>query len=473
MSQDCAKVLICDDEEGICGSLLRLMQKAGFVAEYVLSGEQALQEVALKQPDILLLDMRMPGMQGDQVQKKVKEIDPSLPVIFITAYADIQGAVQAIKKGASDYLAKPFQHHDVIRAVHRAIKERRLLQKLAALSSQVDESFNLCKMMGPSLAVQQLVADVNTVATSKFSVIIQGETGSGKELVARAIHQLSSRSGKAFVPVDCGAIPENLLESELFGHEKGAFTGAIAQKRGKFIAADKGTLFLDEIPNMPLSSQAKLLRALQDNQVNPVGSTTLTNIDVRLLAASNQNLEQAVEAGSFRDDLFYRLNEFLIRIPPLRERKQDIPYLVHRFVQTTNMELGKRVLDVEQAAMEILMRYDWPGNVRQLRSTIRRAVLLAEDTILPENLSLGREVRHNEQASDSCGTRPWEKGSLKDLVRESTSVLERSILCRTLEHTGGNKAKAARLLQIDYKTIYTKMKQFGLANPEGGEYGTG
>ncbi|MCF8108314.1 MAG: sigma-54 dependent transcriptional regulator [Desulfohalobiaceae bacterium] len=473
MSQSSARILICDDEESICGSLLRLMQKAGFVAEYVLSGEQALQEVALKQPDILLLDMKMPGMQGDQVQKKVKEIDPSLPVIFITAYADIQGAVAAIKNGASDYLAKPFQHHDVIRAVHRAVKERRLLQKLAVLSSQAEESCNLCKMMGPSRAVQQLVADVNTVAPSNFSVIIQGETGSGKELLARAIHHLSHRSGRPFVPVDCGAIPENLLESELFGHEKGAFTGAVSRKNGKFMAADKGTLFLDEIANMPFSSQAKLLRALQDRQINPLGSTAFTNIDVRLLAASNQDLEQAVAAGVFRDDLFYRLNEYTIRIPPLRERKQDIPYLAQRFVQTTNMELDKRVLDVEQPVMEALKRSDWPGNVRQLRSTIRRAVLLAGDTIRPEHLSLGRESRQTEQANDFCGNRPWEKGSFKDIVKESTTVLERDILCRTLAHTGGNKAKAARLLQIDYKTIYTKMKQFGLVKIEGEEYGTG
>ncbi|MBW2040086.1 MAG: sigma-54-dependent Fis family transcriptional regulator [Deltaproteobacteria bacterium] len=320
----------------------------------------------------------------------------------------------------------------------------------------------LRELMGPSDAIGRLISEVNRVAKSTFSVVILGQTGTGKELIARAIHHASSRSRGPFVPVDCGAIPETLLESELFGHEKGAFTGADHQKPGKFETAEEGTLFLDEILNMPLSSQVKLLRVLQEKTLYRVGGTKPVNVDVRLLVASNKDLEVAVAAGSFRRDLFYRLNEFIIRIPPLQERKDDILYQANRFLDITNMELKKSVRGFSESALEALLAFNWPGNVRQLRSVIRRAVLLADEMITEEHLNL-KDVSVPDLAfTPEVQGMPFNNLSLKEIVRRSTIAVERDVLLRTLRKTGGNKAKAARLLQIDYKTIHSKLKKYGI-----------
>jgi len=346
--------------------------------------------------------------------------------------------------------------------VHRALAERELRQKLKNLSSQLEDTLSLSKVMGPSDAVGRLISDVNRVAKSDFTVVILGETGSGKELVARAIHHNSHRSEGPFVAIDCGAIPETLLESELFGHEKGAFTGAVVQKPGKFEAAKGGTLLLDEISNMPLSSQVKLLRTLQEKKVYRVGGTKPIDVDVRLLVASNQDLASATASNSFRRDLFYRLNEFTINIPPLRERKGDIPYLAKRFLETTNIELGKGVKGFSESATEALLAHDWPGNVRQLRSTIRRAVLLADEMITEMHLDMTKASGLSQGHTQDIEGMPWENSSLKDIIRHNTLGIEREVLIKALKYTGGNKAKAARLLQIDYKTIHTKVKQLGI-----------
>jgi len=303
---------------------------------------------------------------------------------------------------------------------------------------------------------------VNGVAKSVFTVVILRETGSGKELVARAIHHNSDRSEGPFVAIDCGAIPETLLESELFGHEKGAFTGAVVQKPGKFEAAKGGTLLLDEISNMPLSSQVKLLRALQEKKVYRVGGTRPIDVDVRLLVASNQDLGSATASNAFRRDLFYRLNEFTINIPPLRERKGDIPYLAKRFLETTNIELGKGVKGFSESATEALLAHDWPGNVRQLRSTIRRAVLLADEMVTEIHLDMTKVSGLSQGNNPDIEGMPWQGSSLKEIIRRNTLGIEREVLIKALKYTGGNKAKAARLLQIDYKTIHTKVKQLGI-----------
>jgi two-component system nitrogen regulation response regulator GlnG len=326
-------------------------------------------------------------------------------------------------------------------------------------------------MMGPSDQVARLDTEVNRVAKSDFSVIILGETGSGKELIARAIHQASLRSKGPFVPVDCGAILETLLESDLFGHEKGAFTGADVQKSGKFEISNGGTLFLDEVSNMPLGSQAKLLRVLQEKVVYRVGATKPINVDVRLLVASNQDLQGLSESGSFRLDLFYRLNEFAIVVPPLRERKEDIPYLAKRFMDSANIELNKSVKDLSEAGLEALFRYNWPGNVRQLRATIRRAVLLADEVITEKHLDLKRAAVPGLAFTPKVDGMPWTNYSFKEILQQSLISVEREVITQALRYTGGNKAKAARLLHIDYKTIHTKVKQFGISVEEKGKHG--
>jgi two-component system nitrogen regulation response regulator GlnG len=465
------RVLVVDDEHDICLLLARLMKSEGLEALVANDGETALKLVRLEEPDVLLADINMPDLNGLEVLKRVKEHDPDLPVVMITAYAEIQGAVKAMKAGAHDYLAKPFNHIEVMRVVRRALAERELKCKLKYLTDHLMESPSLNRLMGPSDAIGRLIAEVNRVAKSDFSVIIQGETGAGKELVAQAIHRTSPRAAGPFIPVDCGAIPEALFESELFGHEKGAFTSAAGLKPGKFELAKDGTLFLDEISNMPLASQAKLLRALQDKQICRVGGTRSFPINVRLLAASNQDLADAVAAGSFRHDLLYRLNEFTIRIPPLHRRKEDILYLAKRFLDITNIELNKNVQGITESAIEVLLTHQWPGNVRQLRSTIRRAVLIADEVITESDFDFHWEKASETErkASASLPERPWSDRSLKEIVQQNTFAVEREVLVKALRYAGGNKAKAARLLRIDYKTMHNKVKQLGIST-EGGRH---
>jgi DNA-binding NtrC family response regulator len=456
------KVLIVDDDEMICKVLSGLIKKEGFEPLVALEGERALGIVRAETPDLLLVDYKMPGMNGMEVLRQAKDMDPDLPVVLITGHANYQGAVEAIKAGAHDYLSKPFDNNEVIRVVHRALGERDLKLKVRNLSSQLKYNPSLQEKMGPSDAIAKLISEVNRVAESDFTVIIIGETGSGKELVARAIHDASSRRKGPFIPVDCGAIPETLLESELFGHEKGSFTGADSQKPGKFEVAQGGTIFLDEISNMPIGSQAKLLRALQEKKAYRVGGTKPLNVDVRLLTASNRDLHELAHSGSFRQDLFYRLNEFTITIPPLRERKDDIPYLAKRFLDQANLELTKQIKGFSESAINVLFTYNWPGNVRQLRSIIRRAALLAEDMITEKHLELKRADVPGLAFTPKIQGAPWTTLSLKEIVQQSIDAVEREVFNEVLKHTGGNKAKASRLLQIDYKTMHEKVKKLGI-----------
>jgi DNA-binding NtrC family response regulator len=456
-------ILIVDDEKDICKLLSRLVRREGLNALVAHDGETALKLIVSERPDLLLADFRMPGMNGMELVKRAKELDQDLPIVMITAYADIRGAVEAMRVGAHDYLAKPFENLEVIRVVHRALTERNLKRKLSHLTSELQETYNLREMMGTSDVIYQLIFKINRVAKSDFTVLVQGETGSGKELVARAIHQGSNRSGGAFIPVDCGAIPETLLENELFGHEKGAFTDAKFQKSGKIELARDGTLFLDEISNMSLSSQAKLLRVLQEKKVYRVGSSKPIDIDVRFLVASNKDLFALTESGLFRSDLFFRLSEFTITVQPLRERKEDIYYLAKRFLDITNAELNKNVKGFSESAIKDLMAFDWPGNVRQLRSTIRRAVLLADDIITEKHIDIERYAMPGLIFNQKTQKVPLGNRSLKEIVRNNTLAVERGVLIQALKYTGGNKAKAARMLQIDYKTIHTKVKQLGIS----------
>lgn len=462
MTERRARILIVDDEKDICTLLSSLMKREGFEALVSQNGDTAIKMIRSEAPDIMLLDVKMPAMDGMEVLRQAKNLDRDLPVVMITAYAEIHGAVEAIRAGAHDYLAKPFDNHEVIRVIHRALAERELKRKIHDLSNRLQENISLKEMMGPSDAVARVIFEVNRVAELDFTVIIIGETGSGKELIARAIHNGSGRSKVSFIPVDCGAIPETLLESELFGHEKGAFTGAVVQKPGKFEIAQGGTLFLDEISNMPLGSQGKLLRVLEEKKVYRVGGTKPVNVNVRLIVATNQDLQALTNSDSFRRDLFYRLNEFIITIPALRERKEDIPYLAKRFLDTANIELNKGVKEFSQSALEALLAYDWPGNVRELRSVIRRAALLADEIITEIHLDLKGVSVPGLAFIPKVQGMPWKNSSLKEIIHQSNTAIEREVLFQVLKSVGGNKAKAARLLQIDYKTIHTKVKKFGI-----------
>ena len=460
-----SKVLIVDGNEQI--ALLSAFLKQEVITPVVAhSGQAALEKIRSEHPDALVVDMKLPDMDGMQIMKGAKALDEDLPVILITSYPEIRDAVAAMRAGAHDYLAKPFKHHEVLRVVFRALNERALKRKLRRLSSQIEDENSLRESMGPSNLVRRLITDVSRVAGTNFSVLILGETGSGKELVARAIHQGSPRCRAPFMAVDCGAIPETLLESELFGHEKGAYTGADKQKNGKIEMAHGGTLFLDEISNMPLGSQAKLLRVLQDKAICRIGGTQAINTDVRILAASNRDLQHLGESGTFRPDVYFRLNEFTIWVPPLRERQEDILYLAKRFVDLTNLELQKNVKGFTQTAVDALLACDWPGNVRQLRSVIRRAVLLADDMITEQHMRIDcvspklalPAPGSNQEIQDM----PDEGLPLKEIMQRRIVVIEREILAHVLRETGGNKAKAARLLHIDYKTMHSKVRQYGI-----------
>ncbi len=466
MSNGKKQVLIVDDEQAICELVSRLLEHEGFVPLVARDGKTALQQLRTASPDMLIVDLQLPDVDGLEILRQAKGLDEDLPVVILTAHAKVHGAVEAMRADAFDYLAKPYDHQELVRVIRRALAQRQLKLKLKQLVGRTNASHDLTEIMGPSEAIGRLVGDLNCVARSNFSVVIIGETGSGKEVVAQAIHGISPRAKGPFVAVDSGAIPETLFEAELFGHEKGAFTGAAGRKLGRFEQANGGTLFLDEILNMPLIAQAKVLRALQEKSFCRVGGTQPIKTDVRVLAAGNEDWDAAIAAGRFREDLFYRLNEFTLRIPPLRQRKEDILYLAKRFLDLTNQELKKNVPGFSEPAIQALLNYPWPGNVRQLRSTIRRAVLLAGEVVAEHHLDILQEdsAAPRRAASPARAQATSATGlSLKEIVAQSTTAVEREVLLQTLSQTGGNKAKAARLLQVDYKTIQSKIKQYGIS----------
>jgi len=463
-----SRILIVDDEEDIRVMLSRLMEKEGFRALSAPDGNTALKMIRHETPDALVLDVKMPDIDGMEVLRKIKKIGADCPVVMMTAYAEIDDAVAAMRAGAYDYIAKPFDFHDVIRTVRRALDERNLTNKIKVLSSRVQEIKTLHEMMGASDKITRLISDVKRVAASDLSVVIAGETGSGKELVARAIHHASPRSKAPFIAIDCGAIAETLLENELFGHEKGSYTGADRQKMGKLQSAEGGTLFLDEIGDLPIGSQAKFLRALQDRTFYYVGGMKLITLDVRIIAACNRDLHVLTTSGAFRQDLFYRLNEFTMTIPPLRERKEDILFLAKRFLDIMNIDLNKSVKGFSESALDILLHHEWHGNVRELQSCVRRAVLLADDLITEEHLDIERDLVPSLDFAQEVPGMPWQDFSLKEIVERNNVAVERKVLFEVLKHTNGNKAKAARILKIDYKTIHTKLKKAGIPAYGGG-----
>jgi len=461
-------ILIVDDEEMMGFVLSGVFEDAGYTVRSASDGETALRLLGEQLPDVMLLDIIMPGLSGLDVLRRLKSIDESIPVVLMTAMAGVTGAVEAMRSGAYDYIAKPFRNEDLLRTVENALQQRPDggMTFDGSQTEKGDVRDPILYDMGTSEVILELAARTKRVARSNFDVLITGETGTGKELIARAIHALSGRANKPFIPIDCGAIPETLLESELFGHEEGSFTDARSTKKGKFELADGGTVFLDEVPNMSWASQAKLLRALQDRAIFRVGGIKPIAVDVRVIAASNSDLQAVIEKKEFRADLFYRLREFSIHVPALRERRGDIPYLVEKFVRQTNLELDKHVQGCTTNAMDMLIRYEWPGNVRQLRSTIRSAVLQAGDTIDVEHLEFMEITGGSASGLTQIEGIDIENGApLKDHVKKHIAQIERQIIFETLKATRWNKAKAARIMQIAYNTLLTKISEYDIQNP--------
>jgi two-component system nitrogen regulation response regulator GlnG len=450
-----------DDEPDVRAVIVACLLTAGFETQEAGDGDEAVAAVRANRPAVILLDVAMPRQGGMEALPELKRIAPDIPIVMCTAYMDVQTAVRAMQLGAYDYLTKPFDPELLVLTVKRATERQQLLTRIDELKSQ-GEVMSLVERMGGSGAIDAVIQQVAQVARSNFTVLIQGETGTGKEVVARAIHNQSPRRDKPFVAVDCGAIPETLVESELFGYEKGAFTGAVRRKDGRFQAAGGGTVFLDEIGNLPLPTQAKLLRAIEERQVTPLGATRPVPVDARIIAASNVDLEDASRDGRFRPDLFYRLNEFGIRLPPLRGRQEDVAHLANRFLEEVCMELRRPVHGISDDAMEILRRHEWPGNVRELKNVIRKAALLATDLITPEFLPpLGGSPGARQPAAAAAAVSG--EMSLREVTEVATADAERQAIRQALEAAKGNKSQAARLLRTDYSTLHSKMKRYGIS----------
>ena len=455
-----AKILVVDDEPEIRSLLAAVLQSKGYEVVTAADGEAALQQVPRERPAVILMDLTMPRMGGLDALPEIKRLDPELPVIICTAHADLATAVRAMKLGAYDYLTKPFDVELLALTLERALERNQLRSRIDELKRQGPGS-SLAERMGGSSAIAQVIQQVSQVAESNFTVLVQGETGTGKELVARAIHHQSPRRQAPFVAVDCGAIPETLVESELFGHERGAFTGAQAKREGHFQLAKGGTLFLDEIGNVPLATQAKLLRALEQREIHPLGSARAVAVDARIIAATNTELEEGVKTGRFRADLYYRLSEFTITLPPLRSRREDITHLAQRFLDEVSMELRRPVRRVSDEAMQALLRHDWPGNVRELKNVIRKAALLATDVVTPEHIpALNASAPIPSRAAPEPS---GEELSLREVAELAAVRAEREVIRHALGATKGNKSQAARLLRTDYTTLHAKMKRYGIS----------
>ena len=454
-------VLVVDDEELYRRALERILGRCGHAVSTARDGIEAMAAVAAEPLDLVLCDVRMPGISGLELVRQIHDVDPDLPCIVMTGYDSVEHSVEALRAGAFWYLNKPFEGSlDVVRRlVEQAIEQRRLRAENRALHCQLRSRYRFDNVIGQSPALRGVLALVDKVAESDSTVLITGESGTGKELIARAIHYNSRRADRIMVSLNCGAIPEELLESELFGHTKGAFTNAVEKREGRFAAADGGTIFLDEIGDMSPNLQVKLLRVLQERSFEPVGSSKTIRVDVRVIAATNQNLQQAIRNGGFREDLFYRLNVIPIEIPPLRRRREDIPLLVAHFLERMNVDAARQIDGISEAALAHLVEHDWPGNVRELENLIERMVVLrGEGTLDIEDLPPALRSTAGTAATINVPTLGAEGADFNTLVGE----LETSLIVQALERTGGNKNRAAQLLGLNRTTLIEKIKKKGL-----------
>ena len=426
---------------------------------------EAVHQLRQSRPAVVLTDLKLPVGDGFGVLRSAKELDPELPVVVMTAYGSIQDAVTAMREGATDFLAKPVDPDHLLLMVERAIAQRRMMAEYILLKEEMAERRGAPRIIGEDANLRHVLQQLHRAAATDATVLLEGESGTGKELFARGLHALSPRADGPFVAINCAAIPDTLLETELFGHEKGAFTGAVARKAGRFELAHRGTLFLDEIGDLPLALQAKILRALEEKRFERVGGTQSLHVDVRVVAATNRNLKQRVAERQFREDLFFRLSVFPIQIPPLRERSQDVIILARHFVDRFCRDLNKKPLVLSTVALDELNSYSWPGNVRELQNCIERAVILCDgDTIQPRHLNLS----FRQPTTATPTTTPWEEidlsGTMTEVLRRVTSEVERRKLDRALSEAAGNKQRAAEALQISYKTLLQKLKEYGIAD---------
>ncbi|MCK5148999.1 sigma-54-dependent Fis family transcriptional regulator [bacterium] len=452
------RLLLVDDENRIIKILSRILKEEGYELYTAGSGETGLELARKNRPDIVLMDLNLPGISGMEAMGQLHTLYPEILVIMITAYGTINSAVEAMQKGAYNYISKPFDNDALLMILRRAEEHLHLQQQVSELKDQIEERYSFANIIGQSETMHRVFNRMQRVARTDATVLIQGESGTGKELIVRAIHQASSRKEGPFIPVNCGAIPQNLVESEFFGHEKGAFTDARDQRIGAFERAENGTLFLDEIGELPLETQVKLLRAIETRSITRVGGDKEIHVNIRIVAATNRLLETEVEAGAFRQDLFFRLNVFFIPIPPLRERQGDIPLLVDCFLNKHVKELASPVKRIAGTTISTLKAYEWPGNIRELENAIQSALIVCQDEILhPHHLPLriqGYSISDTGKDTTSTG--------LEANVRRITDDVERELILKALSDNGNNKTQAAEKLQISRKTLFNKMQRLGI-----------
>jgi DNA-binding NtrC family response regulator len=458
-----ATILIVEDKDSLRTMLRHALEREGHAVVEARDEPEAIERLGSSQPAVVLSDLRLPHGDGFGVLRAAKELDAETPVIVMTAFGSIEDAVAAMKEGALDFLAKPVDPDHLLLLVSRALEQRRLVTENILLREELAVRRGAPRIVGSDQTLRKVMQAVERAASTDATVLIDGESGTGKELIARSLHALGARANAPFVAINCAAIPETLLESELFGHEKGAFTGAVTRKLGKFEMAHRGTLFLDEIGDLPLALQAKILRALEERRFERLGGTASVQVDVRLVAATNKNLRAAVAARTFREDLYFRLSVFPITVPPLRERREDIPLLARYFVERYCRDLKKKCLTISPEAIEELQAYRWPGNVRELQNCIERAVILADgETIQRRVLNL----LFQPPLPDQPPVDPWDQvdlsGSLAAAVRRGVAEIERRKILSALQGCDGDRARAAEQLQLSYKALLAKLKEHRL-----------
>lgn len=453
-------ILLVEDKDSLRAMLKLALESQGHHVVEARDEPEAIAALREQLPSLVLSDLRLPKGDGMGVLRAVKDLDSELPVIVMTAHGSIQDAVEAMKKGALDFLAKPVDPDHLELLVSRALEQRRLLDEYRLLKEEAAARRGGPQIIGDSPALRQVMGAIERAATTDTTVLLEGESGTGKELCARAVHNGSARANGPFVAINCAAIPENLLEAELFGYERGAFTGATQRKIGKFEMAQRGTIFLDEIGEMPLALQAKMLRAIETKRIERLGGNQSIQVDVRIVAATNRQLRQQVATRQFREDLFFRLSVFPVTIPPLRERKQDIPKMANHFVERVARDVGKK-LTLSAEALAMLVEHSWPGNVRELQNAIERAVILADgEKVLPRHLSLSTQMGPDNSID------PWDlldlSGTLADATARMSNEAEKRKIAMALKQAGGDRGRAADMLAINFKTLAAKLKQFGL-----------
>lgn len=450
------KILIIDDDSGLRKSLSAFLSKNGYNVKTAPGGKAGLKIIKNEKIDLVLLDIRMPEMDGITTLKKIKELNKTLNIIIITGFGSIETAVEAMKNGAIDYVKKPFNLKNLLEKINTALKVNYLIIKDYQSSPESGLRYSFQNIIGKSEKMQQIYQMIEKIADKNVTVLITGASGVGKEMVSRAIHNTSPRKENPFIKVNCAALPQPLLESELFGHEKGAFTGAVKQKKGMFELADKGTILLDEIGDMSLVTQAKILRVLQEHKFQRVGGEKTIEVDVRIIASTNVNLQDAIKSDKFREDLYYRLNVVRINVPPLKNRREDIALLTNAFIKAYNEKHDKKIKGVSPGAMRLLMTYDWPGNVRELRNICEQAVVLTDDNIIMQN-DLPGEIRDSAFTVEASNNQ-----SLKDITKNLTSEIERKIIEETLTENDGNRNNTATQLGITVRTLYNKIKEYNI-----------